>query len=65
MTQNSKDLLDKLINSYKQTGKNYFDPLSILGCSQSCINELEELGYINVNNDIIGSFSLTPFALNQ
>lgn len=65
MTKKSQELLQKLIDSYKKTGKNDFDSFSYLGYAMSNIKELENEGYIRLNHDVIESFALTPFALNE
>uniref|UniRef100_A0AAU8AYR4 Phage protein n=1 Tax=Dulem virus 35 TaxID=3145753 RepID=A0AAU8AYR4_9CAUD len=65
MTRKSQELLEKLIDSYRNTGKNEFDSFSYLGYSLSNVKELENEGYVALNNDVIESFKLTPYALNQ
>lgn len=65
MTAKSQELLQKLIDFYKATGKNDFDSFSYLGYSASNIRELENEGYVRLNHDIIESFSLTPLALKK
>ena len=59
MSPRAKELLVKLVSSYDSNRNNDFDSLFYYDFDDGVINELDYLGYIVKQNDIVGTIKLT------
>lgn len=65
MTEQAKELLKKLVNKYKKTNENTFNCIDCLEFSNETVDELEMLGCIERNGDVVDSFILTEKVLRK
>lgn len=65
MTAKAKELLVKMASHFDSTHKNDFDSLFYFSFPDGVINELDALGYIVKQNDIVGTIKLTTFGYEE
>lgn len=61
MTDKAKELLIKMANSFDSAKQDRFDSLYYFSFPDSVIRELEDLGCIVKQNDIVETIKLTPY----
>lgn len=59
MSEKAKELLYKMASAYENSKQNSFDSFFYSSYHNDVLVELENNGYINIKDDIIGSIELT------
>ena len=60
MTKTANDLLEKMLKTYRETGKTSYEGIAFQGTSKTVLNELENEDLIEQIPDILGTVQLTP-----
>lgn len=59
MAKNALELLSMMVSEYDKNKRSDFDSMFYLGTPEYVLDQLENLGYISKQEDIIGTIKLT------
>lgn len=65
MVQKAKDLLVRMATEFDEKRRTDFDVMFYLGTPDSIIDEMDAIGYIAKQNDIVGTIRLTLFGYEE
>lgn len=65
MNQQAKELLVRMASAFDEKRQIEFDSLFYWSVPDSIIDQMDDIGYIAKQNDIVGTIKLTPFGYKE